>query len=1528
MIDGKKLDNIEKQVESSGKRLGSILDVVKKSLFKNSETFGDIEPNIPQIESESLLSQLESFGDDEIPLFISDANKNIESKYNSISLYFDEIAKLVARLEILIANSPDKDIDVTLLEDIKDVVNNFSANIETLKKIIININFKVVEFEQLNIDGDVKDLIESIKPDVVSFDEEFKKIVDTLDEKMKSLLGLIKEFDSKEKPVIPDEKAFNEGISSIISALGEIDSKYNLMLKGISSDSNINFDDLKLNVSSLEKELLIFKDTIDTALQNGNKELKDLISGVTSTLSEVRADVRYTLKNNLKDLDDKMSSLKELNEVSSSDIKNLIEKLSVSIDSIHTGLDESVSDNFEAIDKNNSEIRELMNKLYSSLDTIQENIDNNFKDNQNSQNSNNAETKELINKLYSSLDSLQKEFNTTIKDGFNSFSAANKESKEFFSRVDSAIRDIKKDVNSDLKPNIESIENSISDIKNSIGDISANMGSELADMLFKFDAGLSEFEKNFGSGFNNKVSEMKDAISSIEANLSDVKNSVDEISPSISCDLKEIISKLNSSMTEFEDNFGVKFSEEISSLKTSIASISADKSSIQDVLSNFDRILEEAKNSINAALEEKVKLLETEISSFKLSIDSLKQSNSEVISKLDTSFEVLKNELGSNIDERVKVLTDEISEFKAALESYKPDNSALEELISEMDETLSGIKTDLGDELDERVKVLTDEISELKTALESYKPDNSALEELISGMDATLSGIKTDLGDELDERVKALTDEIAEFKQSAETLKNNGEDVKSLISDLEKTFSLTTESMDQRVVEEISSLSSKITELGDVFGTDKKEVKELIDRLDTSISEIKNNIDDSNKFEDIYVKIDAVLELLDGLSEESPLELIIAVKESVDDIQKRISTTYEQVPAHSNDEVLALLDEVKSALVDLEENVGLSESDIMLGISEAKDELKEEIKNIDLSSLKNGLSEVKDELKNEIKNIDISSIKSDFSEAKDELKNEIKNIDISSIKSDFSEAKDEIKNEIVSLDAKIENSLSKISSVETQKDLQELKGQVNSIVGDLVSEIVTIFDNISFDEESEEIKDFIYESSEGIRYDVGQIKNAVFEVKNTLRGSSEENTLNEIIEKLNRLSDVQTLIEGVENGIGSVLSFFQSEKYSLTDVEDDFAKIRLAINELSQKTENEEEINNIRESVVDLKYDFQNIAQKFEQLNEDVTNLNMCTNKLILSSEDSTNVLRDNLENFKNMITKSEPDKIQQTLSNMTFAFNDSIKLFDRRFSELKHEMQVFTEHSANNSNSLENIKNSFLVLAEWMESAGKVIEELGEDIVGLKEIDYGKFSKEIDSFHQNNSLFGEKLDAITDSINELKNITNVSDIHDYSSEFEELRISVANMSANILNISSAISESVHSPVADYSSVLDEIRANTLELLSKELPNVQVSDLKENLEELKNSVSSALSRENSPIAINSEEIAAIVEKKVDEVLSSKIDENNNRISVLEDKLDSILTQLDTLQKNDTVMLKIKNLESKVENIDTNIQKLVSLMDDE
>lgn len=1454
MIDGKKLDNIEKQVESSGKRLGSILDVVKKSLFKNSETFGDIEPNIPQIESESLLSQLESFGDDEIPLFISDANKNIESKYNSISLYFDEIAKLVARLEILIANSPEKDIDVTLLEEIKDVVNNFSVNIEALKKIIININFKVVEFEQLNIDGDVKDLIESIKPDVVSFDEEFKKIVDILDEKMKSLLGLIKEFDSKEKPLIPDEKAFNEGINSIISALGEIDTKYNLMLKGISSDSNINFDDLKLNVTSLEKELLIFKDTIDTALQNGNKELKDLISGVNSTLSEVRADVRYTLKNNLKDLDDKMSSLKELNEVSSSDIKNLIEKLSVSVDSIHTGFDERVSDNFEAIDKNNSEIRELLNKLYSSLDTIQENIDNNFKDNLNAQHSDSEETKELINKLYSALDSLKNEFDTTIKDGFNSFSSANKESKEFFSRVDSAIRDIKKDVNSDLKPNIESIENSISDIKTSMNDISSNMGSELADMLFKFDAGLSEFEKNFGSGFNNKVSGMKDAISSIEANLSDVKNSVDEIAPSISYDLKEIISKLNSSMTEFEDNFGVKFSEEISSLKTSIASISPDKSSIQDVLSNFDKILEEAKESINAALEEKVKLLENEISSFKLSIDSLKQSNSEVISKFDTSFEVLKNELGSNIDERVKTLSDEIAGFK--------------------------------------------------TSLESYKPDNSALEELISGMEATLSGIKSDLGEELDERVKTLTDEIAEFKQSAETLKNNGEDVKSLISDLEKTFSLTSESMDQRVVEEISSLSSKITELGDVFGTDKKEVKELIDRLDTSISEIKNNIDDSNKFEDIYVKIDAVLELLDGLSEESPLELIIAVKESVDDIQKRISTTYEQVPAHSNDEVLALLDEVKSALVELEENVGLSESDIMLGISEAKDELKEEIKNIDLSSLKNGLSEVKDELKNEIKNIDISSIKSDFSEAKDE-----------------------IKNEIVSLDAKIENSLSKISSVETQKDLQELKGQVNSIVGDLVSEIVTIFDNISFEEESEEIKDFIYESSEGIRYDVGQIKNAVFEVKNTLRGSSEENTLNEIIEKLNRLSDVQSLIEGVENGIGSVLSFFQSEKYSLTDVEDDFAKIRLAINELSQKTENEEEINNIRESVVDLKYDFQNIAQKFEQLNEDVTNLNMCTNKLILSSEDSTNVLRDNLENFKNMITKSEPDKIQQTLSNMTFAFNDSIKLFDRRFSELKHEMQVFTEHSANNSNSLENIKNSFLVLAEWMESAGKVIEELGEDIVGLKEIDYGKFSKEIDSFHQNNSLFGEKLDAITDSINELKNITNVSDIHDYSSEFEELRISVANMSANILNISSAISESVHAPVEDYSSLLEEIRKNTLELLSKELPNLQAADLKENLEELKNAVSSALSKENSSVQINSDEIAAILEKKVDEVLSSKINENNNRISVLEDKLDSILKQLDTLQKNDTVMLKIKNLESKVENIDTNIQKLVSLMDE-
>lgn len=1277
MIDGKKLSNIEKQVESSGKRLGSILDVVKKSLFKNPENQDILGQTLPQTESEDLLSQLEAFEDDDVTLFISDANKNIEAKYNSISLYFDEIAKLVAKLEILIADAPDKDVDISLLEDIKEVVNNFSTNIESLKKIIININFKVVEFEQTQQSADVRHLIDSIRPEILEFDKEFKAIVDTLDEKMKSLLALIKEFDSIDNPLISDERAFNSGISSVIRVLSDIDSKYNLMIKALDSDVDASFDELKISVNSLEKEVLIFKDTLDSVFINGNEELKKIMSEMKAALSEVKVEVGYNLKTSLNTISEDVSSLKEAYSSGDASIKDTLERLYSSMHEIQNNFDDDLKENFKSIEGNNSEVRELINKLYSSLGEIQSDLDDGLRGSLDSIDSNNAEVKELISKLYSSLDTIQSGLGDTLKENLKSISTVNTEVKELMCRVDASLQHIKSNLGDDIKDGIQSL------------------------------------------------------------------------------------------------------GDEISIIKESLELINPGNTGISDLISRLDSSLDEMREDISAEFSEKIGLLENKVLSFKESLLSVSSDDKlqELIDNLDFSVAEIKRNINTKIEENIKNLNSEISSFK-----------------------------------------------------ESFVCDNTESKKLLDSLSLSVCDIKNDIS--------------------------------------------------EKIKEDLASLTSQVSALSD----DKNEVKELIQKLDSSIEEIKSNIDDSDKFEDLYSKVDAALDILSDLSTDSPIELVQSVRESVDDLQKRIDSAYSHAGSQSNDEILALLEDVKSSLVDLEENIGLSESDIMLGVKTSVDE-----------------------------------------------------------------AKDEIKNELVSLDAKIEESFSKVNGIDTQKDLDELKDQVDSIVGELVTQIVSIFDNVSFEEEVEDIKDFIYESSEGIKYDVAQIKNAIFEHKECFEGSSQEDALNEIISKLDKLSDVQKLISGVENGIGNVLSFFQGEKYSLTDVEDDFAKIRLTLNELSRKNEdfegtlehisklsdslsnldsiNDEQISTIKDSVVDLKYDFQNIAQQFEKLNDDVSNLNMCTNKLILKSEDSTNALRDNLDNFKNMITQSEPDKIQQTLSNMTFALNDSIKLFERRFSEIKQEMSTVSTYSTNNSASLENIKNSFLLLAEWMESAGNVLEELGEDVVGLKEIDYEKFSNEIESFQKNSSLFVEKLSDISSGINDLKKLANASELEDYTSDFEDVKKSLSSISSGILDLSLRFSERSNPSQIDYSQDLQEIKQAAKELMQKEMPQISIPNYQSELNDIKSSIQEALSAKAPNIEIDTDEISDKIEKKIEQAISTRLVQSENRLSVLEDKIDSLLSGLDTLQKKDAMTIRIKALESKIENIDENIQKLVSLMDE-
>jgi hypothetical protein len=801
------------------------------------------------------------------------------------------------------------------------------------------------------------------------------------------------------------------------------------------------------------------------------------------------------------------------------------------------------------------------------------------------------------------------------------------------------------------------------------------------DVSQKVRALLDSLKKDSETGLSDVISEIKTHIDDLKA---EIKESIESAQKSDNFEINDLINQVKTTLSDIENYVGKSSSEIVAGIKTYI-----------------DEVRHEVVSDSNAQLDDIVSRFDSSLSEIKTQIESY--PNELLLGKLDESLELLKQLSEVGADEE---LLEQINAIKEQMTTYS--NSELLEKLDESMEAINKVSESSNDK--ELIEKIDASFLEIKTQLESY-PSEVLIEKLDESLEVLKQLSEAGADEELLEQINAIKEQMATYSNS------------ELLEKLEESL---------EAINKISELSND---------------KELIEKIDASFLEIKNQID-SYSNDEVIKKLDKSLEAIGKISEVKASQELI---DKIDEIKSHIET-------YSNDEMIKKLDEsIEAFKIVSEANVNealiekidvlktqiekssfdelikkLDKSIDMLGVlsgSEANDELTDKIdESLDLmrkfsetsspdvlAMLKDCIDDLKVEIKTYIDNKPVSHITVAQGEGEPVVVQDTQQIDnlvedikallldieesmgtssteiVTGIKSCFDEMRNELKNEVVLLDSKIQSGISKIGGINTQKDLEELKVQVNSVVSELISQLITIFDNVSFDEESEDIKDFIYESSEGIRYDIQQIKHAVF---GNNQEYDEESGIFEIVKKLEELSTIQN------NNVESVLQILKNgvadeDNYTLTDVETDFAKIRLTLNDISSKSEeykelsckfgdtleninkissslsnldsiNEDYVKTINNSFVDLKYDFQNIVQQFEKFNDDITNLSLCTNKLILKSEDSTNVLKDNLDSFRTMITQSEPDKIQTILSNMTFAMNDSVKLFDRKINELK----------------------------------------------------------------------------------------------------------------------------------------------------------------------------------------------------------------------------------------------------------------------
>lgn len=241
--------------------------------------------------------------------------------------------------------------------------------------------------------------------------------------------------------------------------------------------------------------------------------------------------------------------------------------------------------------------------------------------------------------------------------------------------------------------------------------------------------------------------------------------------------------------------------------------------------------------------------------------------------------------------------------------------------------------------------------------------------------------------------------------------------------------------------------------------------------------------------------------------------------------------------------------------------------------------------------------------------------------------------------------------------------------------------QIKDLEKKFALQLVQVFDNISFDEEVEVIKESIEDSS-------FQLKKEIQQVKNLLGAHNPDIKLDQPI-------------QGTLNDYA----------YTMLDVENDMVKIRKLLDDMSKSVEKEQEINqeNIKDitstiaSVVELlessegQYSaevLKSFQVQFDILNDDISSISKRTNKLVLTSEDVGKELKKNVADFSFILSSLNKDITK--ISQIDKKIDNSNKML---MSSIKSD-KVLNE--------------AFMHLAQWIDDASEKIKNIDENVARI----------------------------------------------------------------------------------------------------------------------------------------------------------------------------------------------------------------------
>lgn len=1315
---------------------------------------------------------------------------NSESNFGKLSEKIDAVKEEISKNNISeLVNSKFEDFAV-ILSSVKDLVSNsseFNSNLIEDKFAGLKESFSkiVTEEDFTNFRADFSDFIQKILDNVtvahlnsdtnkeklfevaeqikaLDYATDFKNILERLDEVKEDFkINSKMNYDNIIGAVNSFKEEFN---NNVLSSIDDRNEKYNninnelsnillnvQLLKDLTSEKSTEiFENISTDLHSSFDEL---RENINSGTRVDIENLKNLINDVSLKLEGFSTDFIQKYDSNSFSMssgfDNVKVSLENLIDAFTNFRDLVKDDFSANVDTILPNLNEITLKVDDLINEIKVMSSEYSVKILNSLNDVSSKFDN-LSDSISSEiNENMSAFKDILTSLSDNFQMLHSEISQQLKDN-------NETQLIELKNISLNISDFKSHVNEAA----EGLRDYISELNLAAKSSKSLSDSKFSEKLLDLEAAMVHSSEIYDQKMDLLQGKLSEFAQIIEGSASDteakIASSVEEIT-----DVKTELSMLNDSLKSIKLSSDEKFTETVASIETGISSIISNLDSVSDSLSEgfneklnknvlhldekFDGLLTSindiASNSLSNDLEEKLSGLKQEIGLINTDIANALQENAD---NIENSINGLKSDIQEftaydfdNIVNEIKAQL-ELSfmnfsvDINGELSSTGESVSRLEQAYKETFNKISLIEDCVSEKIQNDIELLNLTIEQNSRDIKNTFGDklDNYIDELKSHLDLLLNNTKTyekidNLKDELSIKLDAVLDEQNNLSESAKTLIDNNAELN------QKLDALVESSDTEEILDSLTEIELKAQERG-------ADLKDIINSLTSKVDVIANDSSLKLALSTIGEKIDSIADnntieqALKMLSEK--IDILIA-DNSINSLSDKVKENFELI----NNKIDVIASD--TAITEFQEKFddafeGINTKIDILASDSSLEELQEKFDEI--SETEEKVAEMLSALHEKVDVLAMDGSDFDLEEEIDDIK------DLIFEQRKYFEATSDEK--AAAIDKYLKDVLLKLDNVDLEKNSEDIKESI-------MNALVSLFDQISFVEETEDIKDFVEEKTD-------EINQNLIEVQNQLKQIASSND-----------------------------DFDYS--YTLQDVETDIAKLRLAINNMSG-SDFESLSDNIKkivksveglessltqDQVVDLKSDI-------EKLNEDILSISSRTNKILLSSDESYKALNEGLNNFSSLVYKLEDrinyldnnavsERLEKKIDNiqsMSIASANADKVFHQVMMYLGEWIDSTTENISSiteKTSEIADIKESINELKEAMPEKSSILDEL-EEKFEQQELRIDRLEMKIEKIlsaleQKDDMMLNRKVDKIEKLISRLG--TNIEKLASYVDE-------------------------------------------------------------------------------------------------------------------------------------------------------------------